>query len=232
MANGQLYKQYAFIYQRASDLYAKPEIKASLEIILSVFTVTLLIFFAIRPTITNVTSLQKKIDDQQTVLTKADNKLAQLIKAETQVNDNQSRLQLYFNAVPESLGYFSISKRIEIIANESGVELDLIRLPGSILAGGPKVPGLKGDNAKGVVEANDKGVLTMNVEFMVLGRQDQVLSFVRSLTNMDMLTMIQNIKISKVDEQGLPTQLSLDGVALFYSITPVPTPTPTSTTNK
>ena len=217
MAQGDLYKQYSVFAQRAGALYAKPEIRASLEIILSVFTVTLLIFFAIRPTLTNVASLQKKIEDQEVVLKKADTKVSQLLSAETQLSENQGRLALLVDAVPDNFNYFNISKRVEIVAREASVTLSLMRLPGSIVLGGPDVPGLVGDRAKEVVMPDENGVMMIGVQFNVGGGQEQVLNFMRSLENMDLLAVIQNIKISKTTTSGTGAGLDLEGRAWFYS---------------
>lgn len=220
MAQSALYHQYAAYYQKASVLYQRPQVKASLEIILSIFTVALLIFFAIRPTLTNVASLQKKIEDQDVVLKKADTKLGQLIKAEAAMSENQVNLQLYTNAVPNTLDYFNISKRIEIIARENQVNLKSMKLPGSILTGGRTVPGLTGDITKSIAVPSDTGLTTIPVTFSVEGSQTQVLGFLRDLENMDLLAVIESIRIAKVQRLSTTQQpgLGLDGSANFYSI--------------
>jgi len=60
-------EKYSLYFQKVSLMYKRPEIRASLEVILSVFTITILIFAAIRPTLTNIVSLQKKIEDQEVI---------------------------------------------------------------------------------------------------------------------------------------------------------------------
>ena len=214
-----LTRQYAAYYQKASALYQRPQVRASLEIILSVFTVSLLILFAIRPTLTNVASLQKKIEDQEVVLKKADIKLGQLIRAEGQLSENQNRLGLLDDAIPNTFDYFNISKRIEIIGQENFVNLELIRLPGSILVGDSQIPGLTGDRAGGIVRPNEQGLVIIPINFSVKGSQTQVLGFIKDMEKMDLLAVIQDIRIAKEQSfQEAANLLNLDGTAWFYSI--------------
>ena len=63
-------------------MYQRPEIKASVEIILSVFTVAGLLLLAIRPTLATVATLQKKIEDQQVVNRRLEAKISQLVNAQ------------------------------------------------------------------------------------------------------------------------------------------------------
>ena len=220
MAQSALYQQYSTYLQKASTLYQRPQVKASLEIILSVFAVIMLILFAIRPTLTNIATLQKKIADQEVVLKKADAKLGQLIKAEAALSENQNRLQLFVNAVPNNFDYFNISKRVEIIARENQVTLKLVRLPGSVILGGADLTGLATDRGVGIVVPAETGLTTIPVAFSVEGSQTQVMGFLRSLENMDMLSVIQNIRIAKrqAAARELQSGLVLEGTAWFYSI--------------
>ena len=219
MAQNALYQRYTDYYQKASALYQRPQVKASLEIILSVFTVTLLIFFAIRPTLINVASLQKKIEDQEVVLKKINIKLGQLIRAEQQLSENRDRLQLFSEAVPNSLNYFNISKRVEILARENLVNLEAVRLPGSVVSESD-VSDLARDKAVGIARPDADGLMTIPVSFSIEGGQPQILGFLRGLENMDMLAVVKSIRIAKQPaiREGLQPSLGVDGTAWFYTI--------------
>ena len=106
-------EKYSLFYQRISLIYQRPEVKASLEVILSVFTVTLLIFAAIRPTLANVASLQKKVEDLDSVNKKADNKIAQVFAAQADINKFQDKLHLFDEAIPNEFSYYDMAGRIE-----------------------------------------------------------------------------------------------------------------------
>jgi len=219
MAQATLYQRYSSYFQRASALYQRPQIKASLEIIMSVFAVTLLTLLAIRPTVTNIATLQKKIEDQEVVLKKADVKLAQLIKAEGQLSEYRGQLQFFSDAVPGSFDYFNIAKRIEIVARNNGLTVSTMRLPGSIFYGGSVIEGLTADKAKGVVVPDTDGVTTIGVSFAVSGSQSQVFGFLKEIENMDMLAVIQNINIGKIllTSKQQTSGLDINGEAWFYS---------------
>jgi len=214
-----LTRQYSAYLQRAGALYERPQIRASVEIILSVFSVSLLVFFAIRPTLVNIASLQKKIEDQEVVLKKADLKLGQLIRAETQLSENQDKLQLLVDAVPNTFDYFNISKRIEIVARENSVELKFVNLPGSVIIGGQNIPGLAGELASEIVRPSETGLITIPVGFSANGTQPQLLGFINGLEKMEMLGVIQDIRLSKETTAiGQNNLLNLSGTAWFYSM--------------
>src|SRR3989339_445291 len=198
MAQSALYQRYSTYYQRASALYQRPQIKASLEIIMSVFVVTLLTLLAIRPTLTNVVQLQKKIEDQEVVLKKTDVKLGQLIKAEGQLTENPRQIGLLSEAVPDRFVYFDISKRIEIIARESQVKWEQLKLPGTVIQG-ERI--LDTGQTTTIIRPDEAGSLVMPVSFTVEGNQEQVVSFLRSIANLDRFAVIKNVKITK--EQGV-----------------------------
>ena len=85
-------EKYARYYHRFGAIYERPEIKASLEVVFSVFMISVLIFLAIRPTLTNLAALQKKIADKEATSIKADKKLAQLFSSTEQLETYSANL--------------------------------------------------------------------------------------------------------------------------------------------
>ena len=125
MAN-QLFDQskYDLNYQKIRLAYQRPEIKASVEVILSVFAVTFLLLMAVRPTLATVAELRKKIEDYEIVDKKLSNKIAQLTRAEEDLRKNSGSLYLFEKAVPDDFDYADLAKRIEIVTIEEGVVLE------------------------------------------------------------------------------------------------------------
>src|SRR3989344_5060717 len=109
-------------------VYGRPEIKASVEIIISVFSVVFLLMFAIRPTLATVASLQKKIEDQTVVDNKLNTKISQLVKANTDLGLYADRLPDYSLAVTDVHDESGLAKRIEVVARESGVKISSLTL--------------------------------------------------------------------------------------------------------
>ena len=217
MAQSALSQQSSLYFQRVRTLYEKPEIKASLEVILSVFAVSVLAFFAIRPTITNIFVLQKKIEDQEVLLTKANNKMSQLFAAEERLNQPDFDSQLYKNAVPDGFSYTDILTRIEKIAVESGVTLDSLSLPGDKLVGQGK-SGLEKD--LNVTIDDGKGHKLIPIGFAITGQQSSILSFIQALEKMDRVGIVKNFSITKSKKAlgQVASTITATGEVTFYSL--------------
>lgn len=191
LINKESYTRY---YQRIRVVYQRPEIKASLEVIFSVFMVSLLIFLAIRPTLTNLATLQKKIVDEESISSKADKKIAQLFQAQEQLNTNSAFLKLYDSAVSEKFSYLEMIGRIEILANRVGVEVDSISVQGINFIGEGKGTG---EWAGKIIKPDATGSMVIPVDFQISGRPPQIRNFLIEVENMDRLAVIKSVNLAK-----------------------------------
>ena len=219
MAQSLFNQQTSLYLQKVNLLYQRPEIKASLEIILSVFTVTLLIFFAIRPTITNIFTLQKKITDQEVLLKKADNKISQLTNSQKQIADNISNIPLLQAAVPNTFDYFGYAKRMQVLAQKHNITLDFINFPGEIISGNNDTKLIPKEKIKNYMAPDKDGLFTIKTMFSISGSQSGVLGFISDIENMDRLALLDSIDISK-NQKGSDNAktLNVSGQVIFYSL--------------
>lgn len=187
-------ERYSRYYQRLSMVYQTPEVKASLEVILSVFMVSVLIFAAIRPTLTNIASLQKKIDDQEALDSKADKKIAQLFSARSQLDDYQDRLPLFDRAVGKKVSFYDPASRVEVLAAKNNLSIDGMVIPGSEVWGSGKATG---DWSGKLVKKESDGSMVSDVSLVVYGTPAEVRKFLIDVENMDKLTMIKNVVFLK-----------------------------------
>lgn len=207
-------EKYSLYYQRIGLIYQRPEVKASLEVILSVFTVTLLIFAAIRPTLTNIATLQKKIDDQEVLNKKADNKITQLFNAQTQLSNYQNQLPLFDSAVPDNYSYYDVVARLEYVAKTNGVKVESVNIPGVKLYGMGK-PG--GDWGTKLLAKDSASLLTAPVQFTISGNPQNVVKTVADLENLDRVTQLKSISFSKEPGATSGTEvLKAQGQIVFY----------------
>lgn len=207
-------EKYSLFYQRLSLIYQKPEVKASLEVILSVFTVMLLIFAAIRPTLTNIASLQKKIEDLESANKKADVKLAQVFSAQTQLNSFQNKLVLYDEAVPDGYSHKDIAGRVEVIARKHGLEVKTISIPGTQLFGSGKAVG---DWAAKLVKKDADNIIQTRVDFVVTGNPQGVEQFLREIENLDRLTLLNTVVMSTENNRSKTAKsFQASGQIYFY----------------
>ena len=197
-------------------MYKRPEIRASLEIILSVFTVTVLIFAAIRPTLTNVTQLQKKITDQEVVSKKADSKISQLLNAEKQLGIFSGSLRLFNEAVPDKYTYTDGAKRLEYVARKNGVTVDTMSFSGFTLFAGSGTKTKESWSAK-ISKPDANSILTDQVSFSVSGKPQNVITFIQEIENMDRLAAVNKVSLAKqIGLNKAEDTLKATGVLTFY----------------
>lgn len=206
-------ERYSLFYQRLSLVYQRPEVKASLEVVLSVFTVALLIFAAIRPTLTNITSLQKKIEDLDSANKKADNKIAQIFNAQTQLDNFQSKLHLFNEAVPDKFSYGDMAGRIEVMAKKRALTVETITMPGVKLFGDGKGTG---EWSAKLIKADVTKIVQAGVQFVVSGNPRNVRAFIEDIENMDRLTMLNSIIMMAEIGQARSETLKATGQIYFY----------------
>ncbi len=187
-------ERYARYYHKLGVVYERPEVKASLEVIFSVFMVVLLIFAAIRPTLTNLTALQKRIADKESLNVKADKKISQLFTAQEQLSQFSTYLNLYDNAVPQKFSYVDQLGRVEKLAREIGLDVDSISVPGIILFGEGKGVG---EWSTKLLKPDVDKIITTPVNFQVSGKPKQIRDFLVQIEAMDRLTTIKSVNLVK-----------------------------------
>ena len=213
MANLLSNEKYSLYFQKVSLMYKRPEIRASLEVILSVFTVTILVFAAIRPTLTNIVSLQKKIEDQTVIGKKADNKIAQLLSAQTQLNTFRGSLILFDEAVPDEFSYSDSVKRLEYVAKKNNLELETVTFPGYTVFSGGKATG----EWSAKLMKPSANILSEQLSFNVTGKPQDVIAFLKEIENMDRLVSLSSVSLTK--QFGLSRTedlLKATGQMIFY----------------
>lgn len=186
-------------------VYGRPEIKASVEIILSVFSVVFLLVFAIRPTLATVASLQKKIEDQTVVNNKLNTKINQLVRANTDLGSYADRLPDYFLAVTDVHDESGLAKRIEVVSRGSNVKInnlsfDAVPLIGTQINLSSKEKGAE----KPTLEAGGK-VASYIVTFDISGGANQVFDFLAKLENIDRVALISSVNIKKEEIRSVGT---------------------------
>ncbi len=206
-------EKYSLFYQRLSLIYQRPEVKASLEVVLSVFTVTLLIFAAIRPTLTNIASLQKKIEDLDSANKKADNKITQIFNAQTQLNNFQDKLHLFDGAVPDEFSYGDMAGRIEVMAKTHGLTVQTVTMPGVRLFGEGK--GI-GEWSLKLVKTDALNIVQASVQFVVSGDPRNVRVFIEEMENLDRLTLLNSIIMIAETGPAKSETLKATGQIYFY----------------
>jgi len=181
--NNEKYNRY---YRRIVGAYQQPVLSASIEIILSVFAIALMVGLAIRPTLTIVASLQKKIEDQKLVEQKLTAKINSLNQAQKSLGDNANKLFLYERAVPDKYELDQTAKRLELLAQETGCQIESIGFGEVALLGNLDNKDLRLGE-----------VWTTPISMSLQGTLSQLSDFMVRAEKMDRLLLIENVAIQK-----------------------------------
>jgi Tfp pilus assembly protein PilO len=104
--------------------YQKPVTKVSSALLLTIFTIIFFAAFAIRPTLTTVAELLKKIQDQEEVLTGLKEKSASLAQAQQEYMAVQDKLVAIDNALPQDVDADGIITQVEATTADNQLALN------------------------------------------------------------------------------------------------------------
>lgn len=216
--------------ERVRQMYRHPEVKASLEIILSVFTVVFLLGVALRPTLSTIAELQKKISDQETVDKKLGQKINQLTKAQADLTTYAAQLPLYTAAVTDEHDQPGLVKRMSLLAQESGLTVNFmtwgaVPLVGAEIELGDKEAKKKGGNKPKLEEGTKIAYFEISFDFR--GTQTQVFNFLANLEKTDRMVRLKNLDLKREEEKDSVTNqvfrgLRVTGKAIAYYLPPGP----------
>lgn len=216
--------------EKIRTAYERPEIRASIEIILSVFTVTFLLTLAIRPTLATVATLQKKIADQTVVDSKLSTKIGQLAKASADLGTYADRVSDFSAAVTDTPDESGLAKRFVVIAAENNITIRSLALDAIPLIG--QQIKLADKERGGVIPPLEKDgkVASFSINFDVSGEPTKVFDFLSKLENMDRVTLISNIDLKKeeIKASGVATAAvnnlrAIGKATAYYILAPLQT---------
>ncbi len=185
-----LYAGYLKDVQRFYE--REPVIQVSVQLILSVFTVAFFMFFAVRPTLGTISTLLKKIDDQETASAKLDAKISQLIQAQEVLATNGPQFEaLSKKAVPVTPEIERLAKQIEAVANESNVYITSMEFQTIPLIGDQTV----GDSNQTKSKTAERKFVVFG--FTVGGTQEEIISFLGQLDRMERAVQLTKVEFAK-----------------------------------
>lgn len=194
-------------------IYERPVIRASIEIILSVFTVTFLLTLAIRPTLATVAALQKKIVDQTVVDTKLSTKIGQLARASADLGTYADRVAEFSMAVTDTPDESGLAKRFMLIAAENNITVNSLVLNAIPLIGQQiKLADKEKGGVKPPLEKDGK-VASFLIDFDTSGTPNDVYTFLAKLEAMDRVVLVSAVDLTKEE-----VNLRVTGKATAYYI--------------
>lgn len=166
----------------AFETYSKRrDIKAYLELVLSLGAIILFLLLALRPTALTISQLLKDISAKETLLAELNTKVDNLKKAEV-IYSNEDRINLITEAIPTNPSPEGIVRQIETLANTNQVTL------GGLAFGEAQ---LKGGEGPGMIEYTT----------VASGAFESLTNFLSNFVNLRRPKTITALTLSKEDSE-------------------------------
>lgn len=161
-------------------------------IILTLFTLSFFGIFAIAPTLSTISNLNKQYDDNKLVLASLNKKLASLQSLDAEYKNMQDDLTTIYNAIPKTTKIPRLTRQIEDIAASHNVALTKLTF--------------------GTVEiypnVKNEPIYSFNFNVNAQGTQNNVNDFIGSLINFDRIVGIDRVITGQNEEKVYTVQIT------------------------
>lgn len=128
------FRDIVSLYQRRSD------VKAYLEIILSLSAIGIFVFLAIKPTLTTIGQLLTEIGDKKTLVAQMDEKIQNLTTAQSLLQTQKESIDLLQKSVPNAPNVNSFVRQVEGVARRQNLSILGITVEETLLSGKEETP--------------------------------------------------------------------------------------------
>lgn len=187
----------------------REDVKAFLEIILTIVTITVFIVFALRPTVLTIASLTKTIETKQETVAKMDVKIENLNIAQKLLGEKSGQIKTLTSALPTEALPQDYLQQVELAAGKNGVSVTSLSLNDVIISGKPpKDAGSRGTTKKlSELPRNTKGML---FSVAVTGSFPNLIAFAADIENLRRPIWIDSILVA--------TSTTIDGPILTLTV--------------
>ena len=197
-SESQFYSRYFTYIKPVAKL---PIVKNYGPTIFTLFAMTILIFFAIKPTVETILVLQKKIDDSNQVLEKATQKVNSLSLGKKNYDSlGQNITQKISAAIPDTVSLRSLIQNLEQSAKAREASISALQIQ-------PLIINTKVDQKQGNLSEIS---FTFNIE----GSYANLIEVLQDLKRSSRLISIETLSLFKVAE-GEGLIMSLSGKAYY-----------------
>lgn len=193
------YYRYKELFLNVSTLYKKRgDLRAFLEIVLSIVAVIIFLMFALKPTFQTIISLTQQIKEEKATLSALNLKLTNLQKANSLMAQNSNYLTNIDIAVSSEPKPENFMKQIQGLAAKNGVSLVSMSINDVVLVGKPKL-GRSSENTAPLPE----NAYEMGYSVSLKGAFANIDGFLKDLENLRSTSVIDSLTISSsVTETG------------------------------
>lgn len=185
------YIRYRSFFLNIFELYQKKaELRAFLEVILSISSITVFILFALKPTVLTIISLNKEINEKKVILSGLDLKVRNLETAVEILNQNVNVLPDIETAVSTPPSPDIISKQIQGLSAKNSVTLLGLSVGQVTIAGKDTLKTKKTSDLKPI------GAGEMPISISVKGSYQSISAFLKDLENLRVIVKIDSLGIN------------------------------------
>src|SRR3989344_2762148 len=210
-------KDYVRYQRYFSNLFAvyknRDDVKALLEIILSLATITFFVAFALRPTIITITHILKDISTKEETLETLKRKRDNLDQAQNLYNQQIDRILLLDDSVPKNTEVEKYVRQIESISLKSNVLLTNLKIEETTIKGAQK-PVQKSKTEE--LEELPPGSSGFSFSSSANGNYSQLIAFLENIENLRRPIWIDETNLILIEtDEGSTRSLMLKGRVAF-----------------
>lgn len=186
------YLRYREFFLNISALYKRrADLRAFLEIILSLLTVIMFLLFALKPTALTIISLLQQIKEKQQTLSSLNQKVNDLQTASNLLTQNQNNIPDIDTAVPTSPNPDVLSEQIEGLAAKDSTNILGVAINQVILIG--TTASVKSPSNTKPLPGNAK---EMPFSISVSGNYVSLISFIKDFSSLRIASKIDSLGIN------------------------------------
>ena len=170
-------------------------------IVLTLIASIILIIFALNPTLSTISNLQKQLSDNKFVEQKLEEKISNLSILQDKYAQVEPDLPIVLDAVPQNPAVVDLVAQVQSVANDTNMTLEGFQTfqvqttPGSVIG---------------------KKYSSFDFALTATGDYKSMVTFMNELTNIQRILTISNLSISKkVNFDSTTLQLSVRGTGYF-----------------
>lgn len=168
----------------------KPEVRVSIELLLTFLTISFFAVFAIRPTVNTIAKLVADIKTQKDIQTKLNDKITNLKKAQIVYTQEKTRLALLDQAYPKGPQPDTLASQLEGLAAQNSLKLESLNVGKTTLAGK-------------IINDQPKGTESQfELSFLVKGEYKNILIFLKDVENLRRLINITSVSAGLSKKSG------------------------------
>lgn len=198
------YARYQRYFKKLNQLYVqRPEVRTSLEILLSLLTISFFTVFALRPTFNTIAELFATIRTQREVKETLENKIVAIGRAQAVWSQQEGRLTLLEQSLPKHSATDAFLQQIEGLAASRNLTLSSFNLENALLVGSEKRARRKEKSDP----LNIEDVVATKTSFSVTGDFASLIVFLKDSENLRRLVLVESFSFGQ--GRGLSGVLTL-----------------------